>query len=680
MSPHHFLFLALSAVVLAPGEARGDPAGQPAAAETIRVMTFNIWVGGEAGKQPLSQTAAVIKAARADIVGLQETGGEGVDGVQPDNARKLAEMLGWSYLDQGGRTGIITRLRIVDATPRKWGARIELPSGRQVHVFNAHLSHAPYQPYQLLGIPYNDGPFIKTAEEAVRFARESRGAQVERLLAEVRPALRGGLPCFVLGDFNEPSHLDWTDAAAAAGKCPIRVEWPASKAMLDLGFADTFRRAHPDAVGRRGDTWTPATREDDPKDRHDRIDFVYAGGTGVTVKRAEIAGEKPERADIVVAPYPSDHRGVVAEVEISTAVARPRAYTIPLVDLSGEKHRQVVVGEEPGQYLGHPTTVLLEDGKTMLVVYPKGHGRGAIVLQQSGDGGRTWSERLPVPASWSTSKETPTIHRVVDARGVRRLVLFSGLHPIRMSVSEDDGKTWSELKAIGNFGGIVAMASLVELRTGPGRYMALFHDDGRFLREDSKPETPPVFRVYRTLSSDGGLTWGESAAIAAHPSAHLCEPGAVRSPDGNEIAILLRENSRRLNSFICISSDEGETWSAPRELPGALTGDRHVACHTPDGRLFITFRDTTHESPTRGDWVGWVGTWEDLVQGREGQYRVRLLQNHKRADCAYAGLELLPDGTLVATTYGHWKEGAEPFIVSVRLKLEELDGRVVNGR
>ena len=46
-------------------------------------------------------------------------------------------------------------------------------------------------------------------------------------------------------------------------------------------------------------------------------------------------------------------------------------YTIPLVDLAGETHRQTLVDREAGQYLGHPTTVLLEDDSTMLAVYPK---------------------------------------------------------------------------------------------------------------------------------------------------------------------------------------------------------------------------------------------------------------------------------------------------------------------
>jgi hypothetical protein len=137
----------------------------------------------------------------------------------------------------------------------------------------------------------------------------------------------------------------------------------------------------------------------------------------------------------------------------------------------------------------------------------------------------------------------------------------------------------------------------------------------------------------------------------------------------------MRENSRKYNSFVVFTNNEGETWSKPVELPGSLTGDRHTGRYAPDGRLFITFRDTTHESPTKGDWVGWVGTYEDIVNGREGQYRVRLMDNHKAADCAYPGLELLPDGTFVTTTYGHWIEGESPFIVSVRFKLEEIDAR-----
>ena len=366
-------------------------------------------------------------------------------------------------------------------------------------------------------------------------------------------------------------------------------------------------------------------------------------------------------------------------ISIGIAAEPPkRGYSIPLIDLADQRYRQVVVDHEAGQYLGHPTTVLLEDGKTMIAVYPKGHGRGAIIMKRSNDGGKTWSERLPTPKSWATSLETPTIHRVIDAKGTKRLVLFSGMYPIRKAVSDDDGKTWSELEPIGEYGGIVAMGCVFPIKTAPGNYIAMFHDDGRYFPKnpsERKLAKPVLFKLYQTLSTDGGLTWGQPEVITQDSEYHLCEPGVVRSPDGKQLAVLLRENTRKHNSCVIFSDDEGKTWTKPRELPGSLTGDRHTAVYAPDGRLFISFRDTTLESATKGDWVAWVGKYDDIRDGKEGQYRVRLMKNTKSADCAYPGVEILPDGTIVTTTYGHWSQGESPYIMSVRLKLNELDAK-----
>jgi hypothetical protein len=94
--------------------------------------------------------------------------------------------------------------------------------------------------------------------------------------------------------------------------------------------------------------------------------------------------------------------------------------------------------------------------------------------------------------------------------------------------------------------------------------------------------------------------------------------------------------------------------------------------------LFISFRcrspgHSAAERPFEGDWVGWVGTWEDIADGRAGQYSVRLKDNTKGYDTSYPGVEVLPDGTFVTTTYGHWDEGQAPYILSVRFTLDELD-------
>ena len=406
------------------------------------------------------------------------------------------------------------------------------------------------------------------------------------------------------------------------------------------------------------------------------------------------------------------------------------------IDLNDDVSRQIIVDKEEGQYLGHVTTVLLEDQKTMIAVYPKGHGRGGIIQKMSFDAGLTWSERMQLPDSFETSMEVPTIYRTYDANGKKRLILFSGLYPIRMAVSEDDGYTWSDLQPILDYNGIVAMGDCIPLDR-PGKYMAMFHDEGvprsgdekswytfyrytagekkKFVRylqlknEDGSygertveyrsgdmdvpeengeliyetklgaPNPVRDFHLSKIISYDGGLTWSQPQVIYHDTRIHLCEPGMIRLNDGS-IAILLRENARVKHSHIIFSYDEGATFTAPVELPDCLTGDRHTCRRLHDGRIAITFRDMGLESETAGDWVMWVGTDEDLKNQTEGQYKFRLKDNFTTSwigDCGYPGLQILPDDTIVAVTYGHWREWEngknQPYILEVRLNLKEFD-------
>jgi hypothetical protein len=362
-------------------------------------------------------------------------------------------------------------------------------------------------------------------------------------------------------------------------------------------------------------------------------------------------------------------RALLASI-LATLLAANAASQSVRIDLASDSQRQSIVDREPGQYLGHPTTLLLEDGQTMHCVYPQGHGRGAIVLKTSRDGGQTWGDRRDVPNNWSTSREVPTLHRVVDAEGTKRIIMWSGLYPARLAVSDDDGETWSPLKPAGDWGGIVVMSSVIALKQ-PGHYLALFHDDGRFFAETARTTSPATFTVYTSLS--GGLTWDTPRQVWQGSDMHLCEPGAIRSPDGNEIAVMLRENRRVAPSQVIFSRDEGESWSAPQPLASTLMGDRHTAKYAPDGRLVVTMRDTNRESATNGDWVVWVGHYDDLKSQGEGEYFVRLMDNKHQWDCGYAGLELLPDGTFVSTSYGHWQQDESPYVVSVRFSLDEVD-------
>jgi len=333
------------------------------------------------------------------------------------------------------------------------------------------------------------------------------------------------------------------------------------------------------------------------------------------------------------------------------------------IDWALDGKRQVVVDQEKGQYLGHVTTTLLADGKTILAVYPKGHGKGAIVMKRSLDGGLTWSDRLPTPENWATSLEVPTIFRVTQTR----LILWSGLYPARLAVSEDEGRTWSPLKQVGDWGGIVVMGGVAPLRDG--RMVAMFHDDGRFFTSAGTKSS--TMTLYQTFSTDGGLSWSAPASIFSSADVNLCEPGFIRSDDRLQLAVLLRENLRKKPAHIIFSNDEAKSWSAPRPLNLVLTGDRHTLKRLPDGRIVCVYRDM-EDGPWKGDFVAWIGTYEDLVMGQAGEYKIRLLDNTDDWDCGYPGLEILPDGTIVATTYGHWDKGELPYIKSVRFSLKDL--------
>ena len=327
--------------------------------------------------------------------------------------------------------------------------------------------------------------------------------------------------------------------------------------------------------------------------------------------------------------------------------------------------------KQAGQYLGHPDTVLMPDNRTMFCTYPLGHGGPSALLKKSADGGLTWSDRLPVPDNWKTAKNCPCIHRLIGPDGIERLIVLEGNGDMRQSISVDDGETWTPFEPNG-LHCIVVPNRVIPL--SDGRYIAIYVDHGTRSHGDHV--------IMQSITADGGLTWEKQRLIAQHEDALPDEPGVIRSPDGKQIAAVMREQSRAYNAMVITSDDEGQTWSECREAAAGVTGDRHNLAYAPDGRLVVVFRDTALTSPTKFNFVAWVGTYDDLVNGREGEYRVLLLRHQgnfppdEYGDCGYAGLEVLPDGTFVATTYLIHKPGEEHSVISVRFDLTELDARV----
>ncbi len=354
-----------------------------------------------------------------------------------------------------------------------------------------------------------------------------------------------------------------------------------------------------------------------------------------------------------------------------------RTISIPLVDISGDAERHSIVARGTSDtYHGHCDTILLPDGKTMFTAWTVDHAQRIGPLARSDDRGKTWSTPLDVPANWHETANTPAIHRLVGPDGKGRLIVFAdGLdwrregkppYPMHQAISDDEGKSWTEMKPNGIQGEV------------PPKTILSFDKGKRLVMWSDLPGL-----VVQSESIDGGQTWSRERRILKVPD-RWAQPCVIRSPDGEQLLMLLRENSRKFQSLFSLSKDGAITWSEPRELPASLTGDRHVARFAPDGRLVVAMRDMAKTSSSYGHYVAWLGNLEDIVEGREGQCRIKLLHNASRTnedvpgsgntDCGYSDLEVLPDGVIVATTYLKYADGPEKnSVVNTRFKLGEID-------
>ncbi len=289
----------------------------PAAADQLTVMSFNVWYGGV--QVGFDRIPGAIKAAGADVVGVQEPEG---------NLRRIADEADMPYVDE--TLHLISRYPIHPAT--RGGVRIAyiaLTPRKVVAVANVHLTATPYGPELV-----RDG---KSADEVLKLERSTR-------LPEIRPYARAlsriaasGTPAFITGDFNSPSHLDWT-AGNPRVKYPLR--WPVSAALEEAGFRDSYRQVHPDPVARPGLTWTPGTPPGRirPRETLDRIDWVMANGAATPIA-SRVVGEVGGPDVDVGVPWGSDHRAVASTFEVSPGEAPPLATAEPRVVRRGDPSR-----------------------------------------------------------------------------------------------------------------------------------------------------------------------------------------------------------------------------------------------------------------------------------------------------------------------------------------------------
>ena len=282
---------------------------------TIKVMTFNIWGGGG---DSLNKCIQAIQLSDADIVGIQEASG---------TLTTIASNLGF-YYDEG--TSTLSRYPITAVQGSGYGqaVTITLPSGKDVYMFNCHLTAYPYAPYALPDV-----------EAALQAEFNTQWADLQPILLNISSYIATGKPCFLTGDFNVASHLDYAN-----------VPWKCSRECARAGLVDSYRYVHPAnptyppsfAYDDPGITWTPKP-EQEPYDVFDRIDLVYSCGNNVICTASEeLDGRNSAN------PWPSDHRAVVSTFSLEEPAPTPKAINPAPPNDVGYMDVNVDLGWTPG--------------------------------------------------------------------------------------------------------------------------------------------------------------------------------------------------------------------------------------------------------------------------------------------------------------------------------------------
>ncbi len=274
--PRSALIAALFAgAVAAQGDNTEPPAEAPSAAHRLRLMTYNVRHGaGMDGVVDLDRTAAVILAAGADVVCLQEIdrGTGRTNGV--DQARALGARTGMhaefgAFMPyDGGEYGMATLSRL----PVERVDNLRLPAGAEPRTA------------LLVTVRHGDSDRRLTIANVHFYAtEEQRSAQARTLLAAIDSA---PAPVVVAGDFN-----------SRPGSAVMQLFADGWTSTAGAGAPHTF-----------------------PADRPDRtIDAILVpNGAGITAQAFAVIAE----------PHASDHRPLRCDLLLG-ATAKARASRQP---------------------------------------------------------------------------------------------------------------------------------------------------------------------------------------------------------------------------------------------------------------------------------------------------------------------------------------------------------------
>jgi len=264
--------------------------------------------------------------------------------------------------------------------------------------------------------------------------------------------------------------------------------------------------------------------------------------------------------------------------------------------LTDQTDRHTLIDRREGEYICFPDVVRTDDGR-LIVAYNESDKhveptRRVLLIRTSKDNGRTWDDIVRMPTKTS---HCPRLIKRADGE----IILSDSTKTFHHSF--DNGETWDIRQVTGlahdMIDRVIDLGNDIFLTTGHCHRGSFSHPAIR--------QAPAEQMAYR--SEDHGATWQGMSVIGRERNLVLCEASMVHFPDGRIIA-LMRENSFVYEPmYLCISDNEGNTWSDP--IPTPLIGHRPTMGVIDDNRLLVTYRNVGPDMGT----CAWTGTLNELT-------------------------------------------------------------------
>ncbi|MFP3989602.1 endonuclease/exonuclease/phosphatase family protein [Streptomyces sp. E11-3] len=330
------LVAAVASVVL--GAPSAVPAPGPAVeGESVRVLSWNIYHGGRndelGGEKNFPLVLDQLADIAPDVFFSIETYGSAKE-IQDALTDRVGKGVYQAVQVTDGSSDnlwIFTRYDVVKTFPKPTGstvsdfniggARVQLPSGRQLNLFDTWTSYTNPWIGDMIDTNAKDVQAgRKPTYHPQRVARAEKGQQIPQVTdivhQQVPYMLDGNTdPVLLAGDLNTVPAADWSAKwADCAHHFGLSYDLAATDVLTDAGFQDTYRAANPDVCADPGRTWSPHPDYANMITK-DRIDFIFARGSGIEVNDAYVVDERLPQHES--GAFYSDHGAVIADLTVS---------------------------------------------------------------------------------------------------------------------------------------------------------------------------------------------------------------------------------------------------------------------------------------------------------------------------------------------------------------------------